>query len=180
MRMWSVLNGVHGWVTCDAGDNQTHMCTNTFSAWEVNSFRRNQMSKHRLGHSIVHHHIRTVSTFFKLNLIDSFLKLSNPTSRLGSLSHPQVPCDLLLCVSRLDLVLAHKLHTTTGPSMFCQHVIFNFSGRWIRWAVPASQFSNFSAADGISVADITLCHFVSHVGIVRSPCRHVWHLWWQP
>ena len=53
--------------------------------------------------------------------------------------------------------------------MPCKHVSFNFSERWIRQAVPAS----FIAADGFSVTDIPLSHFVSHVGIVRSPCRHV-------
>ena len=41
------------------------------SAWKVDSFRGNQMSKNRLGHSIVHHQDRTVSTLFYLSFTDS-------------------------------------------------------------------------------------------------------------
>ena len=52
-------------------------------------------------------------------------------------------------------------------------MILDFPGRRIRRAVPASRFSNFIAADGVSVADIPLSHFVSHIDIVRSPSRHV-------
>ena len=38
-------------------------------------------------------------------------------------------------------------------------------------------FSNFVTLDRFSVADTPLSHFVSHVNIVRSSCRHVWRLW---
>ena len=42
---------------------------------------------------------------------------------------------------------------SASPLQVCH---FNFSGRWIRRAVPSSWFSNFIAADGFSVADVPL------------------------
>ena len=56
--------------------------------------------------------------------------------------------------------------------MSCHHVIFNFSGRRIRRFVPASRFSNFIAADGFSVADVSLS--TSSPMLTSSPpCGHV-------
>ena len=46
--------------------------------------------------------------------------------------------------------------------MPCQHVVFNFCGRWIRRAVPAWWFWKFIAVDGFSLADVPVSHFVSH------------------
>ena len=45
-----------------------------------------------------------------------------------------------------------------------QDVIFNFSGRWIRWAVAVSWFSNFI----FIAADVPVSHLVSHVDIACS------------
>ena len=46
-------------------------------------------------------------------------------------------------------------------------MIFNYSECQIKRSAPAWRFSNFFATDGLSVADIPLCH-IYHVGIVRS------------
>ena len=82
------------------------------AAWEIHSFGRNQVSKNRpppLPPSTVHHQNGTVSALFNLHLTDP---ISNPTTRLGSFSRPPVPCGPLTGVSRLDLALAQRPHTT--------------------------------------------------------------------
>ena len=55
-------------------------------------------------------------------------------------------------------------------------MVLTFPGRWIRRAVPTSGFSNFVTLNRFGVAGAPLSHFVSHVNIVRSSCRHVWRL----
>ena len=46
---------------------------------------------------------------------------------------------------------------------------------------PSYRFTKFVTPDRFGIADASLSHFVSHVDIVRSTCRHVWrHLRRQP
>ena len=74
---------------------------------------RDSNEERLFGHSIVHHPDRTVSTLFHLSFTDSIPgSQENPSTRLGSSSHLQAPCGLLLGVSQLGFALGHKLRTT--------------------------------------------------------------------
>ena len=77
----------------------------------------------------------------------------------------------------VSLSLTSPSYTRCTPRpeicMPCQHVVFNFSGRWIRRAVPAWWFWKFIAVDGFSVADVLVSHFVSHADTSGLPAPHL-------
>ena len=133
------------------------------------------MRKNRLGNSIMHHQDWTVSSLFHLSFTDSI-----PGSKETVI--PRHDWDLrtifklLAAFSLVSLGSASPLDTSCTPrSETCmprQHMVLNFPGRWISWAVPTSGFSNFVTLDRFGVTDAPLS--VSHVNIVRSSCRHVW------
>ena len=75
--------------------------------------------------------------------------------------------------SPLDRSCAPRSETRTPR----QHMLLKWPGRWIRRAVPTSGFLNFINLDRFGVAEAPLSHFVTHVNIARSSCKHVWRLW---
>ena len=76
---------------------------------------------------------------------------------------------------------AHHDRTLACP---VSHTVLNFRDVGSDGPVPLSRFSKFVTPDRFGIADASLSHFVSHVDIVRSTCRHVWrnlrrnHTWY--
>ena len=101
--------------------------------------------------------------------------INNPTMRLGPSNHPETLCGLPLGVSRLDHALGHKLHTMTEHLHALSAHGPRFPGTLdLMGCSPSSRFTKFVTPDRFGIADASLSHFVSHVDIVRSLCRHVW------